>query len=48
MAVVKGGADELIEARGVEVGDEGAVGGIDELMSGASGFSPGEAVDEAG
>ena len=48
MAVVKGGTDELLEARGVEGGDEGAVGGGDELVSGASGCSQGEAVDEEG
>ena len=48
MAVAKSGAYELYEAGGVEGGYEGAVGGGDELVSGASGRSPGEAVVEEG
>ena len=48
MAIVKGGTDELLEARGVEGGDKGTVGGGDELVPGASGCSSGEAVVEEG
>ena len=46
MAVAKSGAYELSEAGGVEGGYEGVVGGGDELMSGASGYSSGKAVVE--
>ena len=48
MAVAKSGSYELFEAGSVKGGLEGVVGGGDELMSGASGCSPGEAVVEDG
>ena len=48
VAVAKSGAYELFEAAGVEGGYEGVVGVCDELVSGASGCSPGETVVEEG
>ena len=48
VAVAKGGAYELLKAESAEGGNEGVVGGSDELMSRASGCSSREAVVEEG